>query len=206
VSLEPEKRSRGSRRTWDSCYSADRSGDDRCARLSEILSAQSDSRPSPHQARRRSAAGASRRSCVSARLSSRGGGCRLCADPVEDGRVALVVDSVCFGVGGSEQAEQESQDRRGGPASVASALSAGPSRVGIVPENERLELRNSDVRRGRPAAHHPKWVKWGQLCQRCTGSGFSAPTSSVDQLSTTSSDCVRATAAIGIAISRLPQR
>lgn len=45
-----------------------------------------------------------------------------------------------------------------------------------------------------------------QLCQRCTGSGFSAATSSVDQLSMTSSDCVRATAAIGIAISRLAQR
>ena len=107
------------------CYSADRSGDDRCARLSEVQSAQSDSRPSPHQARRRSVAGASRRSCVSARLSfsSRGGGCRLCADRVEDGRVALVVDSVCFGVGGSEQAEQESEDRGGG---------SGERRVGAI--------------------------------------------------------------------------
>jgi hypothetical protein len=37
-----------------------------------------------------------------------------------------------------------------------------------------------------------------QPCQRCTGSGLSAPTSSVDQLSTTSSACVRATAPIGI--------
>ena len=116
----PHHRPKGGLRT---CYSADRSGDDRCARLSEVQSAQSDSRPSPHQARRRSVAGASRRSCVSARLSSRGGGCRLCADPVEDGRVALVVDSVCFGVGGSEQAEQESEDRGGG---------SGERRVGAI--------------------------------------------------------------------------
>lgn len=39
------------------------------------------------------------------RSARRGGGCRLCADPVEDGRVALVVDAACFGVGGLEQAE-----------------------------------------------------------------------------------------------------
>jgi hypothetical protein len=55
-------------------------------------------------------AGTSRRSWIPARLISarRRGGCRLCADPVEDGRVASVVDSVCFGVGGWEQAEQQS--------------------------------------------------------------------------------------------------
>jgi hypothetical protein len=39
------------------------------------------------------------------RSARRGGGCRLCADPVEDGGVALVVDSACLGVGGLEQAE-----------------------------------------------------------------------------------------------------